>query len=83
MYSIYILESYHGRGIGKQLIKAVVNELIKQELTSMIVWVLKDNAACNFYEKMGGEVVDHITVDFSGKNLIELAYGWKDFSLLK
>lgn len=75
MYSIYILKSYQGRGIGKRLIKAVVNELLKQDLNSMIVWVLKDNISCNFYEKMGGKVVDSKTVDFSGKELIELAYG--------
>jgi L-amino acid N-acyltransferase YncA len=83
MYSIYILKSYQGRGIGKRLIKAVVNELLKQDLNSMIVWVLKDNNSCNFYEKMGGKVVDSKTVDFSGKELIELAYGWKDINSLK
>lgn len=83
MYSIYILKSYQGLGIGKRLIKALVNEFIKQELKSMIVWVLKDNDSRNFYEKMGGKVVDSKTIDFSGTDLIELAYGWKDFSLLK
>ncbi|MCM2533261.1 GNAT family N-acetyltransferase [Neobacillus pocheonensis] len=83
MYSIYILKSYQGLGIGKRLIQAVVNELLKQDLNSMIVWVLKDNISCDFYEKMGGKVVDRKTVDFSGGELIELAYGWKDISSLK
>ena len=63
--------------------KAVVNELLKQDLNSIIVWVLKDNITCNFYEKMGGKMVDSKMVDFSGKELIELAYGWKDISSLK
>ncbi|PGY03454.1 GNAT family N-acetyltransferase [Bacillus sp. AFS031507] len=82
MYSIYILKSYQGQGIGKRLIKAVVNEIIKQDLNSMIVWVLKDNISCTFYEKMGGKVVDCKTVNFSGKELTELAYGWKDIRSL-
>lgn len=83
MYSIYILKSFQGQGIGKRLIKAVVNELLEQDLNSLIVWVLEDNISCNFYKKMGGKVVDSKTVDFSGKELMELAYGWKDISSLK
>lgn len=82
MYSIYILKSYQGQGIGKRFLKEVVHALVKQDIHSMIVWVLKDNPSRHFYEKMGGEVVDRITVDFSGKELVELAYGWKDIHSL-
>ncbi|MDP4157899.1 MAG: GNAT family N-acetyltransferase [Bacillota bacterium] len=78
VYSIYILKSYQGRGIGKWLINEVVHALVKQDLSSIIVWVLKDNSSCHFYEKMGGQVVDHVTVNFSDKELVEMAYGWKD-----
>lgn len=83
MYSIYILKSYQNRGIGKRLMKAVVNELLKQDINSMLVWVLKDNNSRNFYEQMGGKVVDSKTVDFSGKKLIELAFGWEDINSFK
>lgn len=83
MYSIYILKSYQNRGIGKRLMKAVVNELLKQDINSMLVWVLKDNNSRNFYEQMGGKIVDSKTVDFSGKNLIELAFGWEDINSFK
>jgi ribosomal protein S18 acetylase RimI-like enzyme len=82
IYSIYILKSYQRQGIGKRLIKAVVKELVKQDLHSMMVWVLKDNGSCAFYENLGGKVVDCETVDFSGKELMELAYGWKDITVL-
>jgi ribosomal protein S18 acetylase RimI-like enzyme len=83
MYSLYILKSYQGRGIGKRLIKEVARALVKQDFHSMLVWVLKDNTSCHFYEKMGGQVVDRITIDFSGKGLVELAYGWKDIRSFK
>jgi L-amino acid N-acyltransferase YncA len=83
MYSIYILKSFQNRGIGKRLMKAVVNELLKQDIYSMLVWVLKDNNSRNFYEQMGGKVVASKTVDFSGKKLIELAFGWVDINSFK
>lgn len=83
MYSIYILKSYQNRGIGKRLMKAVVNELLKQDINSMLVWVLKDNNSRSFYEQIGGKVVDSKTVDFSGKKLIELAYVWEDINSFK
>lgn len=57
--------------------------IYKTRFKFMIVWVLKDNISCNFYGKMGGKVVDSKSVDFSGKELIELAYGWKDIRILK
>jgi ribosomal protein S18 acetylase RimI-like enzyme len=82
MYSIYILKSYQGQGIGKRLIKEVAHSLVEQDIHSMLVWVLKDNPSCHFYEKMGGKVVDSVTVDFSGKELAELAYGWQDIRSL-
>ncbi|WP_323368611.1 GNAT family N-acetyltransferase [Radiobacillus deserti] len=55
LYAIYLLKDYQRKGIGKKLLKAVTKELLKQNLTSMLVWVLRDNASREFYEKMGGK----------------------------
>ncbi|SFB28703.1 hypothetical protein SAMN04488072_11344 [Lentibacillus halodurans] len=48
----------------------------------MLVWVLKDNDANYFYEKLGGQKLD--TTDFTivGANLNETAYGWPDITVL-
>ncbi len=59
---------------------AVTKDLIQQNIQSMMLWVLKDNSSCRFYEKMGGEVITSIAVDFAGKELTELAFGWKNIS---
>ncbi|MBV7504552.1 GNAT family N-acetyltransferase [Bacillus sp. sid0103] len=83
MYAIYILQDFQKQGLGEQLIKAVVADLLNQNIHSMLVWVFQDNTSRYFYEKMGGKVVDRETVDFVGTNLIELAYGWEDINLLK
>lgn len=43
----------------------VFNNLLKQDVNSIIVWVLKENIFCNFYgKKMGGKVENSISVDF-------------------
>ncbi|MEH7305468.1 GNAT family N-acetyltransferase, partial [Neobacillus drentensis] len=83
MYAIYILQDFQKQGLGEQLIKAVVADLLNQNIHSMLVWVFQDNTSRYFYEKMGGKVVNRETVDFAGTNLIELAYGWEDINLLK
>ncbi len=54
--AIYILPEYHGRGFGKQLIQAILRHF--SEVRSMIVWVLKDNKAEEFYTKLGGVKVE-------------------------
>jgi hypothetical protein len=61
----------------------VVNELLKQDINSMLVWVLKDNDSRNLNEQMGRKIVDSKTIDFFCKKLIELAYGWEDINSFK
>jgi hypothetical protein len=46
----------------------------------MIVWVLAANIYRSFYETPGGQIVGEKEVDFGGKNLTEIAYGWRDLS---
>ncbi|WP_090240051.1 GNAT family N-acetyltransferase [Lentibacillus halodurans] len=68
--------------MGKRLVKPVVKELVREGFNSMLVWVLKDNDANYFYEKLGGQKLD--TTDFTivGANLNETAYGWPDITVL-
>lgn len=77
LYAIYILQEFQGEGLGKRLVHAVMEDLLEQGLTSMLVWVLEENAARKFYEKMGGTYVDQDLLLISGKSLVEVAYGWK------
>jgi hypothetical protein len=41
----------------------------------MLIWVLKGNPACKFYEAMGGVQVGRKPLEISGAQLEELAYG--------
>jgi ribosomal protein S18 acetylase RimI-like enzyme len=82
LQKIYILEAYQGQGIGRSLTLAVVERLAMIEIHSMLVWVLTENPACKFYEAMGGEKVYEQQIEIGGVQLDEVAYGWKDTSII-
>jgi len=82
LYAIYILDAYQRQGIGRILIRAVVNRLFQSGLDSMLVWVLADNPACRFYEALGGHKVYEQQIEIGGTKLNEFAYAWTDTQVL-
>src|SRR5699024_8623631 len=76
VYAIYILEAFQGPGIGKRLMKPVVNDLLEQQIESMIVLVLEKNNSRYFYEALGAKEIDSIDMKIGGKTLTEVVYGW-------
>ncbi len=62
--ALYVKPEYKGNGIGKELVKCVINQFKENGYTKMVIWCLKDNyASRSFYEKMGGV--------YCGENIIE------------
>jgi ribosomal protein S18 acetylase RimI-like enzyme len=80
MFAFYLLEHVQKQGIGREMVKVLAVELQKMGLKSILVWVLKDNPARRFYEKLGGDYVDAKYLE--GLRLDEVAYGWKDIGAL-
>ncbi|WP_409292868.1 GNAT family N-acetyltransferase [Peribacillus sp. SCS-37] len=78
LYAIYILKEYQGQGIGKALVKPIIDEIKGMGLNSMLVLVLKDNISRLFYEALGGKKIDTVEVQIAGKKLSEIVYGWED-----
>lgn len=78
IYAIYILQEFQGQGIGKALVKPIIEEILEMGFNSILVLVLKDNSSRLFYEALGGEKIDTIEVQIAGKKLSELVYGWED-----
>ena len=79
--TIYLLKEFQRKGIGELLFKKVVSEFRKHDIKSMMLWTLKENPARYFYEYLGGEVFDSKMIDRGGKQLVSIAYGWKDLTL--
>ena len=83
LYTIYLFEEYQRRGIGRQLTEAVVIRLVASGMRSMLTWVLTENfPARRFYEALGGRFVREQDITIGGASLVEVAYGWKDISVL-
>ncbi len=83
LYSIYLHPQSQRSGLGTALAKAVARRLSGDGLQSMLVWVLADNPACQFYEALGAQSTPYQqTVNIGGKDLLEIAYGWPDIRVL-
>lgn len=59
LVSLYIKKSEMGRGIGSNLLKETAKLLYNNGKSNMIIWCLANNQpAIDFYERLGGKVVD-------------------------
>jgi GNAT superfamily N-acetyltransferase len=81
LYAIYLLQIYQGRGLGKQLVLALMERLVKNGLYSMLVRVVTENPAYRFYEALGGQFVCSVEIEIGGKKLAESIYGWQDIRI--
>ncbi len=80
--ALYILEGYQRQGFGRELVTVTARRLDSMGIRTMLVWVLEMNPACEFYEALGGQVVQEKEIEIGGKELIEIAYGWRELSTL-
>jgi len=82
IYAIYILKEWRGRGIGRRLVRRFSADLAKDGITSLIVWALQDNECRHCYSVWGGEEIAVGPIKIGEQDLIEVAYGWRNISLL-
>ena len=78
IHVLYVLRACHGRGIGRALFDACHYELARGGHRGLIIWVLADNPARGFYERLGGELAGEAHVAIGGAKLREVAYIWPD-----
>lgn len=82
LYSIYLLKSAQGQGLGKGLLCAAAHWLIGQGYRSMMLWVLDQNPTVRFYEAMGGKPIGQKADRIGETQVIELGYGWSDVGVI-
>jgi len=78
IYAIYILKEYQRQGIGKQLIKPILDILITKDYKNVVIWALEENVNRAFYTSMGGKLIASKTISIYGKELIQVAYAWEN-----
>ncbi|WP_088035313.1 GNAT family N-acetyltransferase [Evansella clarkii] len=75
--SIYLLENYQGKGIGKRLFQAQFAHFKKMGYEKIFVEVLEENKTRFFYEYYGAKLVQTVQIKIGGKILNELIYVWE------
>ncbi len=78
VYTLYVLDDYQGRGLGRELLLAAFAGFRGRGLGSAVIWVLTGNPSRFFYEAMGGRRVGQRREKMFGTSLPETAYGWSD-----
>jgi ribosomal protein S18 acetylase RimI-like enzyme len=82
LYALYLLERYQKIGLGRSLVSAASEALLRVGISSMLVWVLSVNPARRFYEKLEGHYLRDKPFEMPGVRLQESAYGWLDIRSL-
>jgi len=85
LYAIYLRLAAQGRGHGRALVEAAAAGLAIRGMTSMVVWVLRDNAhARGFYERLGGVYLRERPLDLGpGLDVPEVSYLWANTAALR
>ena len=82
--TLYVLPARQGEGIGRRLVGAIAGRLADIGVPSMLLWALQENkSARRFYESLGGTLLGEGRFELGGAELSEVAYGWKDLSVLR
>ncbi len=78
VFTLYVAPDWQAQGIGRQLLGALFRRLYEAGVGNAVIWVLADNPARFFYERMGGQRIAEREQTFAGKALVETAFAWPD-----
>jgi ribosomal protein S18 acetylase RimI-like enzyme len=80
VFTLYVDPDHQGQGIGRRLLLHLFGRLLRRSQRSALVWVLRDNPARFFYERLGGRLVATKLLRVGGIDVEALAYGWSDLA---
>lgn len=80
--TLYVLDDFRDRGVGRRLLRAMGGALRDAGCTSAFVWVLRDNPARYFYARLGGVLAAEEAISFAGTRLMQSAYRWDPLARL-
>lgn len=80
--TLYLLDDFRDRGIGRRLMRAIASHLASLGARSAYVWVLEENPARWFYERLGARLVARETLRVGGRPVAQRAYAWEPIHTL-
>jgi len=78
IYTLYVETGHQGEGIGRRLVAAIGERLVRREMDSVLVWVVAGNPARFFYRRLGAQQVAERRERFAGAEIDQIAFGWAD-----
>jgi ribosomal protein S18 acetylase RimI-like enzyme len=74
--TLYLLDDWRERGMGRKLMRAAAEHLAETGCKSCFVWVLRDNPSRWFYQRLGGKPVAEAVIQFAGQKVPQTAIVW-------
>ncbi|MDI3308483.1 MAG: GNAT family N-acetyltransferase [Acetobacteraceae bacterium] len=80
--TLYLLDDYRDRGIGRRLMRAMAAHLAAVGCRSAMLWVLRDNPTRWFYRHLGGQPAAWEVIRFAGQTMEQIAFVWDPIDVL-
>lgn len=74
--TLYVLDDWRDRGVGRRLMRAAAAHLIESGCRSAFLWVLRDNPSRWFYQRLGGRPVAESMIVVGGQRVPQTAFVW-------
>jgi len=79
---LYVLPTFQGRGIGRELVSHAVRKLLALHLRGLEIGCVKENPSCDFYRHLGGVEIGTRPVRVDRYDTEEIIFGWRDMRVL-
>ncbi len=80
--TLYVLDDWRDRGIGRRLLQAAAAELAAWGCRSAYLWVLRDNPSRWFYTRLNGRPAAEATIRVGGAAVVQVAMVWNPIETL-
>jgi hypothetical protein len=78
VFTLYVAPERHDQGIGRRLLLALLGWLRDAGTRRAVVWVLRDNPARFFYQRLGGRPCGERFFTVGGIAVPAIAYAWSN-----
>jgi ribosomal protein S18 acetylase RimI-like enzyme len=78
IFTLYVAPDWQNQGIGRRLLRAMFAQLVTQGHKAAVIWVLRENPARFFYQRLGGKEIRRKLLPFNGNQVAASGYGWSD-----
>jgi len=74
--TLYVLDDWRDRGVGRRLMLAAAAHLAEGGCRSVFLWVLRENPSRWFYEHLGGKPAAEALIRVAGRDVMQTAIVW-------